>query len=72
MPRLVMTVVPGSGGWIQISLPVAASSATMELSLARTYIEPSTTSGLKEYLLLSPVGYVQATSSLSTLDLSIC
>ncbi len=66
-----MMVVSGSA-WVQISLPVAASRATMELFLASTYITPSTTIGLKKYLLLSPVGKVQATSSLLTLERLIC
>ena len=37
----------------------------MELPFASTYITPSTTSGLNEYFLPSPVGYVQATSQLA-------
>ena len=49
-------LVSGSGACVQISLPVAASSATMELFLARTYIARRATSGLKKYLLSSPVG----------------
>ena len=56
MPRLVMIAAGGSGVYVQISFPVAASSATMELFFARTYIRPSTTIGLKEYFLSSPVG----------------
>ena len=43
MPRVVR---PGRFSWIQISFPVAASSATSELFLASTYITLSTTIGL--------------------------
>ena len=56
---------------VQISLPVAASSAMTDRFLASTYITPSTTIGLKRYVRMSPVGYVQATSSFDTFDLSI-
>src|SRR5207342_3396334 len=56
---------------VQISLPVAASSAMTDRFLARTYITPSTTIGLNRYVRMSPVGYVQATSSFDTFDLLI-
>ena len=72
MPRLVMTFVSGSAACTHLSLPEAASSAMIELFRANTYIVPSTTTGLKKYLLLSPVGNVQAISSLVTVERFTC
>src|ERR1041384_3797176 len=57
-------------GCSQSSLPVAGSSATIEVPLACTYITPSTTIGLK-VTARSPTGYVQATSSFETVFLLI-
>jgi hypothetical protein len=48
MPRLVTILTAGDGVCAQISLPVAASSATMELFFARTYMILSITMGLKK------------------------
>ena len=49
---------------------MAASSATISLSRASTYITSSTTIGLKTKL-RSPTGKLQATSSCATFDLLI-
>src|SRR5690606_17759131 len=57
--------------WIQISSPVAASSATSEKSRASTYITPLATIGPQTYETLSDVGYVQATSSWETFSFVI-
>src|SRR5271165_504892 len=67
-----MILISGPEAWVQISLPVEASSATMELFFARTKTMLSTTSGLKKYRLWSPVEYVQATSSFATFERLIC
>src|SRR5262252_2057572 len=58
-----------SFGWTHFSLPVAASSATIERFFASTYIVPFAISGLNEYA--SSDGYVHATVSRPTLVLSI-
>src|SRR5215471_852333 len=58
-----------SFGWTHFSLPVAASSATIERFFASTYIVPFTISGLNRYA--SSDGYVHATVSRPTLVLSI-
>src|SRR5262245_45113812 len=68
MPRAPTAL---SFGCDQSSLPVSASSATISLSRAATYIVRSTISGLNEND-LSPLGNVHATSSRATFDLSIC
>src|SRR5882672_3652072 len=56
-------------GCFHISLPVAASSATI-CPIEATYIIPSTTIGLNRFV--APVGYLHATSSCLTLLLLIC
>src|SRR5262245_23414383 len=68
MPRAPIAL---SFGCDQSSLPVSASSATISLSRAATYIVRSTIRGLNEND-RSPLGKVQATSSRATFDLSIC
>src|SRR5262245_39578683 len=56
---------------VHTSLPVAASSATIERFAPSTYITLPATIGLKRTV-PSPAGYVQATSSCFTFDLLIC
>src|SRR5579885_634303 len=56
---------------VQISWPVAASSATSDMFFASVYITLSTTIGLKRYVRVSPVEYVHATCSWPTFFLLI-
>src|SRR5580765_8342562 len=56
---------------VQISLPVAASTATTAMFFARRYITLSTTIGLNRYVRMSPVGRVHATCSCATFFLLI-
>ena len=61
--------MPPMFGCVQISLPVAASSATMALALPCTYMTLSMTMGLK--ITLPVTGYVHATCNCDTLVLLI-